>query len=75
MAESFFGEYPSLDLGNDLDTGRGRFIPTTSVDQYVADLALWMGVSPGNVRDLVLPNLANFHDVVEDGAPLGFMKM
>lgn len=71
----FFGEYPSLDLGNDLDTGRGRFIPTTSVDQYVADLALWMGVSPGNVRDLVLPNLANFHDVVEDGAPLGFMKM
>lgn len=70
----FFGEYPSLELGNNLDTGRGRFIPTTSVDQYVADLALWMGVSPTNVRDLVLPNLSNFHDVVEDGPPLGFMK-
>ena len=24
---------------------------------------------------LVLPNLSNFHDVVESGAPLGFMKM
>ena len=71
----FFGDYPSLDLGNDLDTGRGRFIPTTSVDEYIADLALWMGVSATNVRDLVLPNLSNFHDVVEGGAPLGFMKM
>lgn len=70
----FFGEYPSLDPGNNLDMGRGRFIPTTSVDQYVADLALWMGVSPTNVRDLVLPNLSNFHDVVADGAPLGFMR-
>jgi hypothetical protein len=45
------------------------------VDEYVADLALWMGVSATNVRDLVLPNLSNFHDVVESGAPLGFMKM
>lgn len=70
----FFGDYPSLELGNNLDTGRGRFIPTTSVDQYVADLSLWMGVSPTNVRDLVVPNLANFHDVLQDGAPLGFMK-
>jgi hypothetical protein len=24
---------------------------------------------------LVVPNLSNFHDVVEDGPPLGFMKM
>jgi hypothetical protein len=34
-----------------------------------------MGVSATNVRDLVLPNLSNFHDVVKSGAPLGFMKM
>ena len=68
------GSYPSLDLGNNLDTGRGRFIPTTSVDEYVADLALWMGVSPSNLASLVLPNLSNFHNVVEDGPPLGLMK-
>jgi uncharacterized protein (DUF1501 family) len=70
----FFGTYPSLELDNELDTGRGRFIPTTSVDEYVADLALWMGVAPRNLSDLVLPNLSNFHDVVADGAPLGLMK-
>jgi uncharacterized protein (DUF1501 family) len=69
-----FGRYPSLDLGNDLDTGRGRFIPTTSVDEYVADLALWMGVSPTNLAGLVLPNLSNFHDVVADGPPLGLIS-
>lgn len=68
------GTYPSLELGNELDTGRGRFIPTTSVDEYVADLALWMGVSPGHLSELVLPNLSNFHDVVSDGPPLGLMK-
>jgi uncharacterized protein (DUF1501 family) len=68
-----FGSYPSLKLGNDLDTGRGRFIPTTSVDEYVADLALWMGVSPSNLSEHVLPNLSNFHDVVADGPPLGLM--
>src|SRR5437870_10394702 len=48
-----FGQYPSLtinpDVGsevNPLDTGRGRFIPTTSCDQLFAELALWLGVSP-----------------------------
>ena len=69
-----FGTYPSLVLGNELDAGRGRFIPTTSVDEYVADLALWMGVSPSNLTELVLPNLLNFHDVVVDGPPLGLMS-
>jgi uncharacterized protein (DUF1501 family) len=70
-----YGEYPFLDLGNALDTGRGRFIPTTSVDEYVADLALWMGVSPGSLAEIVMPNLRNFHDVEQDGAPLGFMQI
>lgn len=69
-----YGSYPSLTPGGALDTGRGRFIPTTSVDQYVADLALWMGVTPSDLDEIVLPNLSNFHDVVNDGAPLGLMK-
>jgi uncharacterized protein (DUF1501 family) len=69
-----YGSYPELAIGSILDTGRGRFVPTTSVDQYVADLALWMGVSPGNLG-LVLPNLSEFHDVVANGPPMGFMKV
>ncbi|WP_193210836.1 DUF1501 domain-containing protein [Luteolibacter marinus] len=66
-----YGTYPELALGSSLDTGRGRLIPTTSVDEYFAELALWMGVSPSNLP-LVLPNLTRFHDPV-DGAPLGFL--
>ena len=64
------GIYPELALGNNLDVGRGRMIPTTSVDEYFADLALWMGVSPQNISS-VLPNLSRFHSVVDSGAPIG----
>ena len=44
------GQYPSLAVNpeqgpelNSLDTGRGRFIPTTSCDAFFAELALWLG--------------------------------
>ncbi len=74
-----YGQYPSLllnpDVGsevNPLDTGRGRFIPTTSCDQYFAELALWLGVSPSNLP-LVLPNIGNFYDVTSNVPPVGFM--
>jgi hypothetical protein len=46
-------------------------IPTTSVDEYFAELALWMGVSASNLP-LVLPNLTRFYS--PGGAPpLGFL--
>ena len=70
-----YGDYPELALGSILDTGRGRFIPTTSVDEYAADLALWMGVAPSNLN-LVLPNLGEFYDASTfevNGPPLGMM--
>lgn len=38
---------------------RGRWIPTTSVDQYAATLARWFGV-PEGAMNAVFPNLANF---------------
>lgn len=41
------------------DTGRGRWIPSTSVDEYAATLAKWFGVSATNLP-VVLPNIGRF---------------
>jgi len=41
------------------DTGRGRWIPSTSVDEYSATLATWFGVSPTDLAT-VLPNIGRF---------------
>lgn len=58
--------YPTLTLGgsDDVDTGtspRGRWLPTTSVDQYAATLSRWFGL-PQDAATLnaVFPNLVNF---------------
>jgi uncharacterized protein (DUF1501 family) len=68
-----FGQYPSLYAGNSLDTDRGRLIPTTSVDAYFAEMALWFGVSPQDLS-LVLPNIHHFYTPGATG-PLGFMNL
>ncbi len=65
-----YGNYPSLALGSDLDTGRGRLIPTMSTDQYFAELARWFGVADSDLGT-VFPNLNRFHNM--QGAPVGFM--
>lgn len=58
--------YPTLVMGtsgpDDTDnnaSGRGRWIPTTSVDQYAVQLARWFGLAPGD-EPSVFPNLVNF---------------
>jgi len=55
-----YGQFPAFELGgaNDTDT-RGRWIPTTSIDQYGATLCAWFGI-PDSALAGVFPNLANF---------------
>ncbi|MDZ4288315.1 MAG: DUF1501 domain-containing protein [Prosthecobacter sp.] len=67
-----YGQYPSLYEDNPLDVGRGRLIPTTSVDAYFAELALWLGV-PKSSLPLVIPNIGRFFDTGSSGSPLGFL--
>jgi uncharacterized protein (DUF1501 family) len=50
---------PSLVVGGPDDTGRGRWIPSTSVDEYSATLASWFGVSSTSLAT-VLPNIGRF---------------
>ena len=55
-----YGTFPTLALGGPDDfTAQGRWIPTTSTDQYAATLARWFGVSPGDLAT-VLPNVGRF---------------
>ncbi len=77
--QNIYGNYPSLSLvNNDLNlSDRGRILPTTSVDEFYAELALWFGVSPNDLN-YILPNLCNFYSSsdctvppVADYSPLG----
>ncbi len=70
-----YGEYPTtLAPGNDWDTGRGRLIPTTSVDEYNADLACWFGLPNDNTLEEILPNIRNFYASGTLDPAVGFMQ-
>ena len=72
--KDIYGTYPDLFIGNSLDVGRGRLIPTMSTDEYFAELALWFGVEKSELS-LVLPNIANFYNTANNTPPVGFMNM
>ena len=64
----FYGTYPTLALNGPDDTDtRGRWIPTTSVDQYAATLASWYGLSSADIPT-VFPFIGRFAT-----ANLGFL--
>ena len=58
--------YPTLAIGaagpddtSNSSSSRGRWIPTTSVDQYAATLAKWFGLQQAD-QAAVFPNIGNF---------------
>jgi uncharacterized protein (DUF1501 family) len=64
MGGAFYGTYPTLALGgpDDTDGGlnpRGRWIPTTSVEQYAATLATWYGLPSADLA-AVFPLIGRF---------------
>jgi uncharacterized protein (DUF1501 family) len=62
---AFYGKPPPVSVGNtsaaedQWHVGRGRLLPSTSVDQYAATLAKWFGVADTELA-AILPNLKNF---------------
>ena len=69
-----YGDYPSLYDDNPLDVGygRGSLIPTTSCDEYFAELAQWFGVSNSELST-VFPNIRRFYSPSTSSRPVGFM--
>ncbi len=68
--QKIYGTYPDLYVGNPLEDGdKGRIIPTTSCDEYFADLALWFGAAASDLNQ-ILPNINNFWTPSSTG-PLG----
>ena len=65
-----YGSYPALAGGNN-DLGRGRILPSTSVDAYMGELASWYGVPSAEITT-VIPNINNFN-FANLASPLGIL--
>ena len=54
-----YGAYPTIAPGGPDDTNDGRWIPTTSVDQFAATMATWFGVAAADLHT-IFPKLGRF---------------
>jgi len=64
LGHTLYGTYPNITPGgpDDTDSGaspRGRWIPTTSIEQYAATLATWYGLSSADLT-AVFPLIGHF---------------
>jgi hypothetical protein len=65
-----YGQYPDISNSNPLDTGGGCFTPTTSMDEYLAEMVLWLGI-PLSDLPYVLPDVSRFWSAKSRDAPIG----
>jgi uncharacterized protein (DUF1501 family) len=54
-----YGTFPTLAVDGPDDTEDGRWIPTTSVDEFSATIARWFGVADSDMST-VFPNIGRF---------------
>ncbi len=54
-----FGDVPPWDVDHQYDAGRGRLIPTTSIEQFAAPLGRWFGLNDTELNT-ALPLLPTF---------------
>jgi uncharacterized protein (DUF1501 family) len=54
-----YGAFPTLAVNGPDDTEDGRWIPTTSVDEFSATIARWFGVAASDMPT-VFPNIGRF---------------
>jgi uncharacterized protein (DUF1501 family) len=62
-----YGVAPQISISTPDQTGQGRLLPSTSVDQYGATLTSWFGAAQSELPTL-FPNIGNF-----SGTNLGFL--
>ena len=67
-----YGRFPDLSSSGPLDIGGGSFTPTTSTDEYLAELALWLGLPLSDLA-YVLPDLSRFWLPGRQTRPLGML--
>jgi uncharacterized protein (DUF1501 family) len=69
-----YGTFPPLKVGNeagsiDTSSSRGRWIPSTSTDQYLAVAADWFGIERNSSEmETIFPNLDRFDDPFDIGS-------
>lgn len=68
-----YGDFPSIATNGPRVVSDGVLIPTTSTDEYFAEMAMWFGVPKSDLA-AIFPNLGNFYDIGSPNNPIGFIN-